>query len=136
MRKLYWFLFVYDLNGTPDTQAHYGQSSIKKKLMRDVTCLVLFAYTLLIFSPVMPVIADKMAHTFWEEYHLISVHHVFGGHHVDTEMAKAGKESSKEKPAGNFKFGAEDYQHVIAIITFNFSNNHYIRQSYPSYTFC
>ena len=132
-KKLHWFLFVYDLGESPG-EANNVVESLRVKLKRDVIFIVLLSYILFIFSPVMPYLADAMAHTFWEKEHLAAEHAIYGKDHVVLEIAKAAKQS--DKASSSIKQGAEESQHVISCILFNFSNNyHFVKQFYQPYRF-
>jgi len=103
------------------------------KLRRDITRLLLVSYILLIFSPAMPVLADKVAHTFWEQEHLIAVHKIYGANHLHVEMEKAGRQADKEKSAGSSKSGSEEYLHILPGSLFTFSNGRFVKRTYLSF---
>lgn len=133
IKSLYRFLFVDDLLAGLANAAPVSPEPLKKKLMRDFARLTLISYILLVFNPVMPLIADKMAHTFWLEYHLVSVHHVYGNTHVKTELAGNAKQADKDKSTNSNKTASDEFSHVIPDITYCFSADHFISKSYPSY---
>jgi len=133
IKSLYKFLFVDDLLAGLANAAPVTPEPLKKKLMRDFSRFTLVAYILLVFNPVMPLIADKMAHTFWLEYHLISVHHVYGKAHVKSELAGNAKKVDKDKSANNCKTASDEFSHVITHITYSFSTDYFISKTYPSY---
>ena len=84
-------------------------------LMKRVTWLVLVAYTVLMFKPVMPVVMDVLAHTFWEQQHMLTVHEVNGKFHVHNELVKASHQSEKDKQAAGNKYAMGEYLPVISI---------------------
>lgn len=91
-KKIYWFLFVYDLDGAGEqTPVTKQPSSAKGRLMQELSYLVLFAYTFFIVAPLMPMVTDLLAHTFWEQEHLSTAHHRYGQHHVSIEIQQAEK---------------------------------------------
>jgi hypothetical protein len=134
VKKIYWFLFVYDLNDSSATGYAHGNGLFKKKLIRDVACLVLFSYSLLIFNAFIPIAADVVAHTFWEKEHLLTVHQVNGKFHVHIQIVNAAKQAGTDKSSGNLKFGSEDYSHVLFTADNSFSHTHFINQPYATYT--
>lgn len=135
LKNLYTYLFIDDLIDPSALSISYTGNVWKMKLRRDVAYLTLLSYFLLIFNPVMPIIADKMAHTFWEEYHLITVHGVYGTGHVKAELDKSEKQTDKEKAPGSNQADSESYVHLLASTTIDFSSYHYITTLYPSHNF-
>jgi hypothetical protein len=132
LKKLYISLFVDDLIESSGNSIPVKAEPLKKKLMRDLARLTLFSYILLVFNPVMPVIADKMAHTFWEEYHLVTVHGVYGNFHVHMQLADNAKQADKDKSApGSSKSGSDEYFHIIPATLYNFLSVCSISKSYP-----
>jgi hypothetical protein len=135
LKKIYWFLFVYDLNGQSDVQPYKHADSFKKKLTRDVSVLVLSCYTLLIFGNLAPVFADVLAHTFWEKEHLMTVHQSQGMYHVHFQMVNAEKQSAKDKPSGTSRSNADSVTHLIYSTNYNFSNKYFTIYKYSSAVF-
>jgi len=135
IKKLYLFLFVYDLNGPSAAVPAIDAEPWKVKLRKDIALLVLASYTLLIFNPVMPILADIVAHTFWEKEHLITVHKIYGANHVHAEIERAAHQPDKEKSTGNSKSNQEEYLHFVYKVLFNFSAGHFIKRSYPPFKF-
>jgi hypothetical protein len=135
LKKLYISLFVDDLLDSSAIAAPVIHEPLKKKLLRDLARLTIFSYILYFLNPVMPIIADKMAHTFWEEYHLITVHGIYGKFHVEMQLDKTEKQSDKDKSARNNKAGSEEYFHVTSIATDHFLGGKYIARSYTPYKF-
>jgi len=135
LKKLYWFLFVYDLIEPSDVLHYKKPEPFKKKLINDITLLVMFSYSLLILNPVIPIFADILAHTFWEKEHLLTVHKFHGKLHVHFELANADKQSAKDKSQGNTKSGTENFTHLIYYISYNFLSQYFIKISYRPYVF-
>ena len=51
-------------------------------------------------KPILPFIADELAHLFWKAKHLATVHHHHGDHHAEEEVSEAEhKENSHQQPA-------------------------------------
>ena len=135
LKRLYIFLFVDDLLGSSASAAPANPEPLKKRLMRDLARLTLFAYVLLVFNPVMPIVADKIAHTFYERSHLLTVHQVNGKYHVHLAMANAENQADKTKSSRGGKQGAEEYFHLISVTSYNFAHHHIINRSYPMQNF-
>ena len=133
LKRLYKFLFVDDLLAIPANSAPVSPEPLRKKLMRDLARLTLFAYLLLIFNPVMPLIADKMAHTFWLQYHMVTVHHIYGDAHVDKELTDNAKQAGNDRSAGNIKSASDDYTHIVPAATYSFSATNFISIPYSAY---
>lgn len=55
----------------------------------------------------MPVLADGLAHAFWNSVHIAVVHKVNGKEHVHYELSRVGKDLDKEKSNGKSKAGPE-----------------------------
>jgi len=110
LKRLYTWLFVDDLLQTATGVTTVVTAvPLRLQLARDLSRLTLFAYILYFLNPVMPLIADKMAHTFWEEYHLITVHGVYGQFHTRMQIEKAEKQAEKDKTTRNQKTGFDDH---------------------------
>jgi len=112
IKKLHWFLFVYDLNESAAKPAA-GSRPWRTKLLKDLSLLVLFAYSTMIFNMVIPVAADALAHTFWEKEHLASEHQQFGKNHVGVLITKMENQNNKDKCPTNSKTNSEDYTHIL-----------------------
>ncbi len=77
-------------------------------LTKCLARLLLLSYALLLLKPVMPIIADNLAHTFWKNVHIAVVHKINGKEHVHYELRKMGAESQKDKSGFNTKASSED----------------------------
>lgn len=117
LKKIYWFLFVHDLNHSPVKLADETGRSFKNKLTNDLSLLVLLSYSLFVFNPFILLLADVAAHTFWEKEHLRTAHHFNGKNHVEFEIAKAEKQTEKDKSKNNSKSGSEDFFHILVFNT-------------------
>jgi len=105
---------------------------LKAMLMNRLTWLVLFSYTLLLFKPVMPVFMDVLAHTFWEQQHLLTVHEVNGKFHVHNELVNS-HQSDKDKQA-NSKSEVNEYLPVTVSKLFVYRAHFYIKTMYNFYS--
>lgn len=72
-----------------------------QKLLRDVVCLVLLSYCLLIFNSLIPLTVDLLAHTFWKKDHLERVHKVKGQSHIDDDLVKISKQAEKDESSAS-----------------------------------
>ena len=82
---------------------------LKRLLMKRLTWMVLIAYTALMFRPAMPVVMDVLAHTFWEQQHMLTVHEVNGKFHVHNELVDASHQSDKDKQSSAAKAMIDEY---------------------------
>jgi hypothetical protein len=78
-----------------------ARDSVKILLMKKLAWLIIASYTLLLLQPVMPVLMDVIAHTFWEQQHILTVHEEHGKFHVHQEMVKAGSHNHKHLVESN-----------------------------------
>ncbi len=64
--------------------------NIKKSITKILLCIYIFA----LFKPVSPLIFDILAHTFFEEEHMATVHFSHGKHHYHLydELAKEAED--------------------------------------------
>ncbi len=74
-----------------------GMRELRTLLLNRIAWVVLVAYTILLLKPVMPAVTDKLAHTFWKQHHLLTVHEVSGRFHMHNEMVQGAKQSEKDK---------------------------------------
>ena len=135
LKKIYWFLFIYDLNDRSAIAPIAGDNSIKKKLMRDVSYLVLFSYILLIFNSAVPIFSDIVAHTFWEKQHLLTVHKENGKYHVHFQVLNMEKQAAKDKSSGSSKSNSDDQTHIVPFSAHAFMSRHFTIQSYCVYQY-
>lgn len=135
LRKIYWGLFVYDLHESVVYNANDVDRSFKRKLIHDVSFLLLFSYILLIFSPLVTISADLIAHTFWEKEHLMTVHRDEGKGHVNTELANSAKQADANKSSAKPKPSSETDVCLLPLLTKSLIYGSYIVQNYPSHKF-
>ncbi len=89
-----------------------------KKLL---TYLVLYAYVVSLVKPVVPIISDLIAHTFYQLEHISVVHQHNGVYHVDKELEEASKDFP-ETNATNFKFDKDITAHVGSNLVYESQN--------------
>ncbi len=63
-------------------------------MKRQVATLLLVCYAALLLRPLLPVLQDVMAHTFWKNEHIATVHYENGKYHVHVELSDAEEKSS------------------------------------------
>jgi hypothetical protein len=106
---------------------------LKEVVMKRLTWIVLFSYTLLMFRPVMPVVMDVLAHTFWEQQHLLVVHEVNGKFHVHNELVNISHESGKDKQANTAKYQMQECIPVSSLLVHSSLKKTIIEDTYPAY---
>jgi hypothetical protein len=111
----------------------HGAMNWKMFLIRRIAYLVLFSNILMLAKPMMPVLMDAMAHTFWEQEHILTVHEVNGKFHVHQEVVKAAKHLGKEKQNNSVKSLSEDYVSILPDITFTVFSYPVKSSHYQSY---
>ncbi|MGQ0830000.1 MAG: hypothetical protein ACT4ON_16555 [Bacteroidota bacterium] len=65
---------------------------IKKAVVRALLCVYCFA----LLKPVMPLIDDVVAHTFYKMQHIATVHYENGKYHVHAELAEHSDHQDKK----------------------------------------
>lgn len=94
-------------------------------------CLLL-VYLAAIVKPVIPIIKDAIAHSFWRIEHIKIVHHSHGHHHTHIEI-KSSSDKDKETPT------ATRYQEPVSVHIFTHKRieiaRHYsfVEKNYPDY---
>ena len=88
-------------------------------MKKGLLYLLLFSYAVIIFKPVMPTIADTMAHIFWYSHHMATVHYENGKYHVHLEYADAAKKGYPEK--NNVLKEELSNSHLPTDITYDFT---------------
>ncbi len=119
------------------TQLHIQKEAFRAYLLRFFARTVLVAYTLLIIKPVMPVMMDKVAHTFWAEVHFRTIHVHNGVEHVHYEVKKMNEQDQQGNSTGNSgkqQTQTETVAHIIAAQEeIVFSQQQDIERSFGSY---
>jgi hypothetical protein len=103
---------LHTLTGSPLQPVALTPQQQKAILMGKLARVLLFAYILLMFKPVMPILADMMAHTFWLQKHLMEVHEVNGKFHIHTELGRAAHQSDSQRSA-NLTYEVEQYLYTV-----------------------
>jgi hypothetical protein len=105
----------------------------KELMMGKVAKMVLFFYILSMFQPVMPVVMDVIAHTFYEQQHIMMVHEVHGKFHIHSELANSLHQSDKEK-SNDLRYEVTEYVHVMPAIFKSQLHTLYTGSMYLSYS--
>ena len=65
--------------------------------------LMLGIYTFGLIKPVMPLVKDIIAHTFFESSHMATVHYENGRYHIHLELKEEVKNNAKKSPIISIK---------------------------------
>ena len=82
-------------------------------LVRLCTRSVIVAYALLMVKPAMPLITGSMAHAFWANAYIATVHKNNGKEHVHYELKKAAIEKGHGASGTKAKTQAEQELHTM-----------------------
>lgn len=82
--------------------------------------LFLFSYSIVVCKPVMPSIADTIAHIFWYSEHIAKVHYENGKYHVHLEYQQAAKDHSPEKESSLPKSESLT-EHLLSFADYSFN---------------
>ena len=74
--------------------------------------LLLFAYTTIICKPLLPALADGIAHVFWYSNHMATVHVENGHYHVHHENALEAQKGYPARDASLPKSVNPDAEHI------------------------
>ena len=66
-------------------------------MKKEIATLLLLCYALVLFKPVLPVVADAFAHVFMEERHTATVHFENGRYHLHLEVKAASENLPEQK---------------------------------------
>ncbi|MES2776265.1 MAG: hypothetical protein V4722_18970 [Bacteroidota bacterium] len=89
-------------------------------MKKALSYLLLLSYLVILVKPVLPYVADFLAHAFWKYEHIATVHQENGKTHIHFELQKAAKETGGEKNNLPSKTENEVTPHVIAIVAYDF----------------
>lgn len=68
----------------------------------DLAYYLVILYTLAICKPVLPFVQDELAHFFWKDAHIATIHHHHGDQHAEHEASSASHEENN-KTSSNYK---------------------------------
>lgn len=80
-------------------------------MKKEFATLLLLCYALVLFKPVLPVLADAFAHVFMEERHTATVHFENGRYHLHLEV-KAASENLPDQKSTTFPAGETSMFHL------------------------
>lgn len=95
--------------------------------------LLLF-YITAMFKPLLPAVKDMMAHLFWKEQHINTIHHEHGKDHLHHELTDADNKNEADHNLPTL-FSEPVSVHMLFRSTFDFSvilNN---QKEYPQVSF-
>jgi hypothetical protein len=87
-------------------------------MKKTLLYLLLFAYTVIVCKPVLPSLADGIAHIFWYSEHMATVHYEHGRYHVHYEYQDAAKKNYPEKDASLPKSATDGNDHFMTADTY------------------
>lgn len=82
-------------------------------MMSKLSRFILFFYFISLLRPAVPMVADFVAHTFYEQEHIMMVHEVQGQFHIHDEIGKNLSHSDQEK--GTMSYDTVEYCHVSSV---------------------
>lgn len=94
------------------------------------TYILLFFYTSAVFKPVVPYILDFIAHSFYHEHHMATVHHSYGKDHVHIEAEKAATEDGNHGEKPKHKDIEPFSVHIVFNTNFTLHNTFSIEENY------
>jgi mannose-6-phosphate isomerase class I len=103
-------------------------------MKKQLAIILLFCYASVLLRPLVPVVSDFLAHTFWSSDHIATVHYENGHYHLHYELKEIHKNDSDpvqqlpEKKSGN-----ENVQVHLLISEIDFSID-LISVNQPSYS--
>ncbi|MGL5889352.1 MAG: hypothetical protein ACRC3B_05670 [Bacteroidia bacterium] len=84
-------------------------------MKRQLATILLLCYASVLLRPLVPVVSDFLAHTFWSSEHIATVHYENGHYHVHYELKEINKndvDPAQQTP--DKKSGTENVQvHII-----------------------
>ena len=85
---------------------------INQYIKRFVIYTLLYVYCFGLIKPIMPIVNDIIAHTFYKMEHLATVHFENGKYHVHAELANEADQQKNQK--GNFSENETLASHLIS----------------------
>ncbi|MGZ4033872.1 MAG: hypothetical protein ACXVP4_03330 [Bacteroidia bacterium] len=87
---------------------------VNKHIKKFVVYTFLYIYAFGLIKPIMPIVNDVIAHTFYKMEHLATVHFENGKYHVHAELAtEAGKQNNDAKGSNQFSSNETLASHII-----------------------
>ncbi len=81
-------------------------------------------------KPVLPLVNDILAHTFWKTEHIITVHHENGKDHLHYELKKASDQNSGDANSPAPKSAESVSVHILLQNNYDFSYSIISEQKY------
>jgi hypothetical protein len=89
------------------------------RLRKILLYLLLFSYATVVVKPVLPLVGDAIAHTFWKLNHISTTHTENGKDHVHFELLETSKKTDDAK--NNCKVEVFKTPHIVTQLTsYNF----------------
>jgi valyl-tRNA synthetase len=86
---------------------------INKHIKKFVIYAFLYVYCFGLIKPIMPIVNDVIAHTFYKMEHLATVHFENGKYHVHEELASEASKRNDAKGTNQFSENETLSSHII-----------------------
>ncbi len=83
-------------------------------------------------KPVLPLVNDILAHTFWKTEHIITVHHENGKDHLHYELKKVSNQNNEDANSPAPKTSESVSVHILLQNNYDFSHSATSEQKYLS----
>lgn len=81
---------------------------------------LLLLYTISICKPLLPLVSDVLAHTFWQTNHISAVHQHQGKNHLHDELGEAAKQDTTDANTTGGKSSESVPVHLLTQYHFDF----------------
>ena len=82
-------------------------------MKKGIVYIVLIAYVALLCKPVMPYVADEIAHAFWYSQHMATIHVENGKYHVHKQVVEESKKATPNKDIELLKKYSSESEYLI-----------------------
>jgi hypothetical protein len=82
---------------------------------------LLLIYITAMCKPVLPLVNDILAHTFWKTQHIITVHHENGKDHLHYELKKISDQNNEDADSSAPKSAESVSVHILLQNNYDFS---------------
>lgn len=93
---------------------------------------LLLIYFIAMCKPVLPLINDFLAHTFWKTEHIVRVHHKNGKDHLHYELKKVSDQNNDDSNSPAPKTSESVSVHILLQNNYDFSHSILSEQNYLS----
>ncbi len=76
---------------------------------------------IIILQPVLPLVTDAVAHTFWKLEHISAVHNHDGDEHVHEEILETQAQNETDKSTSASRYEVSVNPHLITKFSYDFS---------------